>query len=159
MGFSSVRDVLSRPSRRWWLTPSRKRIMLKAKVRPVRGGEVSATTFDLSESGAFISTEHAVWHDRLRQTSTALEIGAHCSLKLDLDAYRALQCIGKVVRHTEPRGRYPAGFALQFEGLTPDDRRLLLKFLARLRDTAAEPQYAGSESAAPEETAKNKIAA
>ena len=125
----SVRRVLRNPRLRWWRTPSRKRVALTAKVRPVKGGEVSAVTFDLSESGAFIATEHASW-DRLRQGSHALEVGAHCSLKLDLDSYRALHCIAKVIRHTEARGNYPGGFALHFEGLSTEDRRVLGRFLS-----------------------------
>ena len=161
----SVRRVLANPGLRWWRTPERKRVALIAKVRPVKGGEVSAVTFDLSESGAFIATEHAIWEDRLRTKLARARDRRHCSLKVDLDPYRALHCIAKVIRHTEPRGNYPGGFALQFEGLTPDDRRMLARFLTRLQEAAAAPTAAAPQGAEPpeesamDEETKNRLAA
>lgn len=145
----AVRKIFANPTLRWWRTPVRKHINLKAKIRPVKGGEVCAMTYDLSESGAFIATDHAIWADQLRLSSRALEIGAHCSLRLDLNPYRALHCIAKVVRHAEARGQYPGGFALQFEGLSPEDRRALHRFLNQLREQAEAAERTRSGDVGP----------
>lgn len=129
------RVALFHPSRRWWLTPSRKRALLKTRLRPVLGGEILIQTFDISEGGIFIALNASThWHRtqaKLKQTpENCLQVGAYCWLRITLDEFSSLTCTAEVVRKTTgEQGIYPAGIGLRFVGLSPQDRKVLAKFL------------------------------
>jgi hypothetical protein len=137
--YPSCRTVLLHPSKRWWLTPERKRVDLEARLCPVLGGEISSKTFDLSESGIFVVLDdHSQWRGpRFRTTTkapeTALRVGSYCWLRVALNDVSALTCTAEIVRKTEPRGIYPAGIGLRFVGLTARDKKLLAGFLSNLK--------------------------
>lgn len=129
------RTALFHPSRRWWLTPSRKRAILNARICPVLGGEIVAQTVDISEGGIFIKFNSSTrWHQeqaKLKLTPDhCLQVGAYCWIRISLSEFSALACTAEVVRKTtSENGTYPAGIGLRFVGLTAQDRKVLAKFL------------------------------
>jgi len=123
-----IRRLFSNPALRWWLTPPRKQIAIPARIRPTQGGsEILAHTFDLSEEGVFIRVEN--W---AASPVRSLSVGSHCAVSLDLEPDRTVHGIARVVRRADAAGRYPAGFAVFFEGFESDDRSRLKKFVRAL---------------------------
>jgi hypothetical protein len=134
----TVRYLLSNPHQRWWLTPERKKIHIRARVRPADGGgELIAQTFDISEEGVFISLERANWSagssfSTTHNATRSLSVGSHCAVVLDLQPNRTVNGIARIVRHAPARGKYPKGFAVYFEGLQKRDRALLKDFVKKI---------------------------
>jgi hypothetical protein len=122
--------LLINPHLRWWRAASRLRVQMKTSIHPVTGGDITARAYDVSVSGAFYSLDHVRW---LTPSGTTIPNqivpGVRCALRLDLDRYQTIYCSGQIVRKTEPKGDKPAGFAVQFIGMSPGDRRKLGRFL------------------------------
>jgi len=135
----SGRIALFHPARRWWLTPTRKRASLSARLRPVIGGEMLAEIFDISEGGAFIPLGASnrwlplgfyLGRKPKQKSESPLEIGTYCWIRITLNDLSALTCTAEIVRKTNGRGSYPAGIGLRFVGLSAQDKKELAKFLA-----------------------------
>jgi hypothetical protein len=147
---SSCRTALLQPSKRWWLTPCRKKVELDARICPVLGGEVLTKTFDISEGGIFLTIDHSVkWlGPRFRKASQpeeTLRVGSYCWLRIALNEVSALSCNAEIVRKADARGIYPAGIGLRFMGLTAQEKKTLTTFLnsigsdKSLADTLTQP--------------------
>jgi hypothetical protein len=121
--------VLTHPRSRWWLVPRRTRVSLDARITPVLGGVIFSKTFDLSESGAFISFQDATWGATRPASLKNIKVGSYCSIRLKLNDVSALNCSAEVVRKAPPAGTYPGGFGVRFVGLSVGERRALNAFL------------------------------
>jgi hypothetical protein len=135
-----ARRALLNPKLRWWQTPVRKRVLVRTVLRPVLGGELLSKTFDLSEGGAFVELERAIWstHDRDTPPEKLLRPGTLCVVKLTLDQFHTLNCSAEVVRIVSSVGHYPQGVGLRFKDLTREQRSLLTHYL----DAVEEPRLA-----------------
>ncbi len=149
-----ARKVLLNPRLRWWLTPKRYRAQVRAVIEPVLGGELVSDTFDISEGGAFITTESASWviplnrgvRQQQRQQRRRLGVGANCSIRLNLEGSRVIKCSAQVVRECPAQGSYPAGFAVRFVGLGRKEKSALLSYLRCVQEIA---KMAPSQSSTP----------
>ncbi|MCM2279704.1 MAG: PilZ domain-containing protein [Oligoflexia bacterium] len=115
------RRVLANPRLRWWRTAKRRRASVTAIIRPVLGGEVRASTFDVSVGGAFLALG--------AEMNRNLKVGSRCSIRLVLDQLHVIQCAAEVVRHAQPTGSYPAGFGVRFICLDDSQRKALSNFV------------------------------
>ncbi|MCM2323843.1 MAG: PilZ domain-containing protein [Oligoflexia bacterium] len=121
------RRILLNPRLRWWRTARRRRARVSAVVRPVLGGEIRTSTFDVSVGGAFIALEHVfapgIPLHYLRE-------GSRCSIRLVLNQIQVVQCAAEIVRRVNARGSYPEGFAVRFVCLEGFQRKMLKEFVA-----------------------------
>lgn len=130
------RQVLLNPELRWWLTPRRVPIGTSTWIHPVTGGDISARTYDLSESGAFITSDSVVWTTPSGTTiPNFVRVGSRCSVRLYFRDDRVVDCHAEVVRKAEASGRYPSGFAIRFVEMTRRERRQLAGWI---RETATD---------------------
>lgn len=158
---SDVRQILMNPNLRWWLIPSRTAVELPVRVRVLNGTyksgreEFYTITFDISETGAFIPFGRERGNVReLRpanvtalKTGTApgdaftmrnLSPGTQCYLCLSLGELAFIHCRAEVVRVATPNGKYPAGVAIRFLGLTGQEKRMISSYMEDVEDEARE---------------------
>lgn len=118
-----TRDLLLNPGHRWWLTPRRKRTVVPVHVVVPGVGEYSfdSETFDISESGAFITFMRKI------------AIGTDCSVSIELDRVNKdlgqIKCRAEIVRATEAYGQYPSGIGVRFIGLGREERQILNSYI------------------------------
>jgi hypothetical protein len=136
------------PQWRWWLTPPRLRAEIPVRVKLLSQNrifaqgkrkdgtiEFYAKTFDISAGGAFIPK--------------ALEIGTQCYVCIPLRGLNYIQCRAEVVRSAPAQGKYPAGSAVRFLGLSWGDRRQLHQYVNdALADALIASERAASAPAA-----------
>lgn len=121
-----ARKIILNPKLRWWLTPPRKRVTVQAVIRPVLGGELRSMTFDLSSGGAFIDLNRSDWTSITQSSARRnLKVGSRCSIRLMINQTHVLTCGAEVVRHANPAGERPGGFAVRFVSLDETQRKLL----------------------------------
>ncbi len=121
----NAKTVLLNQKKRWWLTPERKKISIRAVLLPVLGGELHSRTFDISDGGAFISLDDASWAPLKSAPITHLQEGNVCSVRLMLDTLSVIHCGAEIVRQTHANGHYPAGIGIRFISLKPDQRKVI----------------------------------
>lgn len=122
----SCKLVLLNPRQRWWLTAERKAIAIPVAVKPHRGSEFTATTFNLSKTGMFIPFETQVFRE---SSKDSLLPGKRVTLRLTLDQLWSIRCEGHVVRTALAQGNYPSGIGVQFSAMSYPHRRRLSQFL------------------------------
>lgn len=113
-----VRDVLLNPERRWWFTPHRRRVQMPVLIGN-DGLEFISSTFDLSETGAFIVG---------RPQLAGIKPGRVFYIFFDLKRSQRIQCRAQVVRNVGARGNYPEGVGVRFLDIGPRERELLAEF-------------------------------
>lgn len=134
-----VRDVLSHPERRWWLTPFRRKAQLPIRVcffkkrgeETISSSEFYAKTFDISRGGAFVNLDDddlALMTDDMLKN---LDMGTQCFVCITLKELSFLQCRAEIVRRASGSSRYPSGIGLRFVGLSWQDERMLKDFMKR----------------------------
>jgi hypothetical protein len=121
----NAKVVLQDQRKRWWLTPVRKKVTIRAVLMPVLGGELHSRTFDLSENGAFIPLDEASWAPLKSAPVTHLEEGNVCSVRLMLDSLTTIHCGAEIVRQTHATGHYPTGIGIRFISLNPNQKRVI----------------------------------
>jgi hypothetical protein len=126
----SSRVVLKDSSKRWWITPRRKRIAATALVQTWLGESFTTQTFDISRSGVFLelATSGVVDSMSLRELKN-LQSGRHLTLKIMLSPFRTIRCDAEVVRVSSATSSHPAGVGLKFVsfyGLAKQEIRKLL---------------------------------
>jgi hypothetical protein len=134
-----VREILTHPEKRWWLTPLRKRVELPIRVCffSKRGGdsvsscEFYARTFDVSQGGAFVNLDDDDMALMTEETLQNLNVGTQCYISITLKDLCYLQCRAEIVRRSDGGGRYPGGVGLRFLGLNWNDERTLREHLKR----------------------------
>jgi hypothetical protein len=117
--------VLQDQRKRWWLTPARKKVTVRAVLLPVLGGELHSRTFDLSESGAFIPLDEASWAPLKSAPITHLVEGSVCSVRLMLDTLTTIHCGAEIVRQTHATGNYPTGIGIRFLSLNSNQKQVI----------------------------------
>ena len=117
--FPKFRWILAHPKQRWWLTPPRKQMSLPLTIGGLRLPSVRATTFDLSETGAFVPLPE------FPAGSRQLNPGDGVTITLHLGSYRQLRCEGRVVRLSKESTTHPEGLGITFLGLRKGDRHAL----------------------------------
>jgi hypothetical protein len=158
---SDVRRVVMNPSLRWWMVPQRTTVELPVRLRVLNGSyksgreEFYTITFDVSESGAFIPFGRERGSVREIQPANVTAIrgseipgeafsmrslvaGTQCYVCLSLGELAFIHCRAEVVRVAQPAGRYPAGVAIRFLGLTGQEKRMISSYMEDLEDEARE---------------------
>lgn len=118
-----LREVLLHPESRWWLTPSRRKIELPVIIGH-DGVEFLASTFDISETGAFLN----IWPKMAKESSSGFSSfapGKIFYLNLDLKNSQRIQCRAEVVRQTQAQGDYPSGIGIRFIDMDRAERKML----------------------------------
>lgn len=121
-----IRDLLLNPERRWWFTPFRKRVNVPVVVGN-EGTEFAASTFDISETGAFIrgwSAQAAAPGSQLQN----LKPGKIIYLMLDLKNSKRVECRAQVVRQVGAQGTYPEGIGVRFIDMQETEREAIKEF-------------------------------
>lgn len=117
-----VRKALANPQYRWWRSSKRQRKHIDAILNPIKGATLCASTFDLSETGAFIAVPDA-------EDLSMLSEGQLLRLNLSLNSVRHIRCDAVIVRASLPNGSYPAGYGIRFVDLDSKQKRRLRQFL------------------------------
>lgn len=86
----------------------------------------SEFTRDINEGGLFIETE------KLKPPGTEVSMQFHLP-----GSDEVLRTLGRVVRVSNGRVGMPAGMGIEFDELTPDDRRKIDRIVRALRSNAA----------------------
>ena len=105
----SSRLILKDPTRRWWTCSKRYHKKISTTLNPYVGDMIHAYTFDISETGAFISFEDL-------PAEELPKVGDHIRVSFNVNSMKKIRCEAVVVRLAEPRGRYPQGLGLKFVG-------------------------------------------
>jgi hypothetical protein len=153
-----VREILTHPEKRWWLTPMRKRMELPIRVcffnkrgsDSIRSSEFYARTFDVSMGGSFVNLDDDDMALMTEETLQNLKVGTQCYISLTLKDLCFLQCRAEIVRRTHSHGNYPGGVGLRFLGLSWNDERTLREHLRKARSASgsAELKPATAKAAA-----------
>ena len=89
---------------------------------------MSSMTFDLSTGGAFVTLNDELKRNKAKLARN-LRVGTFCSIRLALDQINVIHCTAEIVRHAQPKGGYPAGFAVRFIRLESEQLRILERFI------------------------------
>ena len=158
---SDVRKILMNPNLRWWLIPQRTAVELPVRLRVLNGTyksgreEFYTITFDISETGAFIPFGRERGNVRELRPSNVTPLrpgdlpgesyafsmrslvpGTQCYLCLSLGELAFIHCRAEVVRVATPNGKYPAGVAVRFLGLTGQEKRMISSYMEDVEDEA-----------------------
>jgi hypothetical protein len=136
-----VREILTHPEKRWWLTPLRKRVELPIRVcffakrgdDSISSSEFYAKTFDVSRGGTFVNLDDDDLALMSEETLRNLQVGTQCYISITLKDLCFLQCRAEIVRRSDGRGHYPGGVGLRFLGLSWNDENILRDHLKRAR--------------------------
>jgi hypothetical protein len=117
--YGHTRKVLERPDLRWWMSKERKVIQIPIAIEGTRVSAIQALTFDLSESGTFISGV------------TSVGVGDQIEMHMNVNDLRQLRVQGRVVRRVQAKGRYPSGVGVEFQQMSAQQKRDLRSLLER----------------------------
>jgi len=125
-----VRDLLLNPSRRWWLTPRRRKVQIPILINPLIGNSFKTATFDLSEGGAFIPSESAPTDEvPWTQMPDGIGPGDQLTVAIKIGTLRKIRCDAEVVRRKDAQGVYPSGLGIRFIDMNRGDRKELVRYL------------------------------
>lgn len=117
-----IRWIMRHPERRWWIRAERKRLAVPIFIEGTRLNSLKAETFDVSESGVFISS------------TRELGVGDWVHVRMQLSSLTQIRCQARVVRRGEAKGIYPAGVGVEFMDMPRRERRELRRHLERTSD-------------------------
>jgi hypothetical protein len=109
------RNALLNPNCHWWRTPRRVQMQKPIVLLPWNGETLAAFTHDISESGAFIKSDHIA----------GFNIGDRMQLRMKIAGHIDVRCTGRLVRKSEASGQYPGGVAIMFEDLSRHERKMI----------------------------------
>lgn len=117
-----IRYLLKNPKMRWWVRAPRRHHAVPVTVNPYVGSTWQSKTFDISETGAFISFD--------KQDFDALpKVGEEVKLNININTLKKIRCEAIVVRVVEPMGNYPRGMGVRFVKFTDGQKRNLANYL------------------------------
>lgn len=108
-----IRAPYFNPRLRWWEQAQRYIHTLVVKL-----DNKMLETFDISTSGCFLK----------KNDGEELEKGKLYDLEIDIEEL-VIKCKGEVMRETEGDAKYPAGWGIRFEGISPIEKRKLALLL------------------------------
>lgn len=108
-----IRVPYFNPRVRWWEQSTRFLHDVKVKI----SGRAT-TTYDFSDTGAFISDENAA----------SLSIGETLPVEIDLDK-TLINCYADVRWINLKRGKYPVGYGIKFEKVTTKDTAAMRQYI------------------------------
>lgn len=115
--------VLTDPKKRWWARAQRHMTQVPITINPFVGQTLNARTFDISDSGVFVSLSS----DDL---SNIPKVGDKLRLSITLGSMKKLKCDARVVRFAKPTGIYPQGLGLEFIQIDKQDKVDLKRYLS-----------------------------
>lgn len=110
--------LLLHPEQRWWMRAERRRMSVPVTIEGTRLQPVRNETFDISETGAFVTAARDV------------AVGDWVTLRMKF-GFSQFRCQARVVRRAEARGIYPGGVGVQFMNLSWRERATLRRCLSR----------------------------
>lgn len=119
--------ILSHPHLRMWRVARRHRIPTPIYIGPFCSEGMNSETFDLSETGAFIRFKFS----QSKQAKLRWRPGEKINIRLTLGPIRQLRFSGRIARKNTTPGRYPEGFAVQFEDLDREQKKFLKSYLSQ----------------------------
>jgi hypothetical protein len=118
----SSKVVLRDPKRRWWRRSKRINKRVATTLNPYVGDMITAHTFDVSETGAFLC---------LNEEQTELpRVGDTVRISFNVSAMKKIRCEAIVVRITEARGHYPRGMGIKFVDMDRIHEKKFSEFLS-----------------------------
>ncbi len=118
-----VKMALVQPDKQWWRTAPRKKVGVPMVVSPwLDGVSFSSATFDISESGAFISEPE-------KNSALTLKPNDYVEIRFQIAGFYQIRCSAKVVRVQKKNGSYPVGMGIQFQEMDSKDQKVLRRFL------------------------------
>lgn len=130
-------ELMNNPEKRWWLRSERARVQAPVLVNPFKSSSFRTKTFDLSETGAFISFEN---NDAQGGEASfglpVLQVSDRLNLCLNVGHISQLRFEAEVVRRSEANGSYPSGVGIRFTSLDWRDRKELRRYLRRQIQTS-----------------------
>jgi hypothetical protein len=111
--------LMLHPEKRWWMRAERKRLAIPITIEGTRLQPARAETFDVSESGAFVTAAQDVG------------VGDWITVRMSFGTFTKIRCQARVVRRSEASGTYPGGIGVQFMNLSWRDRRDIRRCLER----------------------------
>ncbi len=106
-------EVLKNPKLQWWKIPIRYKQNVPVWIESKGQKKVLTSTFDISESGTFLSTLNKGTTNLMNE----LHIGEHINLYISTQK-GDLKIQGTIVRKEfQARGNYPEGMGIQFSNL------------------------------------------
>ncbi len=111
--FSRAYDALKNPKIQWWKIPTRYKQNFPVWIESRGKKKVLTTTYDISESGTFLSAMNQYTNGLMDE----LHIGEHINLYISTNR-GDLKVQGTVVRKEfQSRGNYPQGMGIKFSSL------------------------------------------
>ncbi len=121
--------LLNDSSLRWWTRPPRAELLIPAQIK-TKHNQIHAQTYDLSESGVFLTFGSLDLFKE--QFETELSDFESFEINLKLDQLQVFRCQTQIVRiNNDQRGVYPPGVGLKFVNPSESQRQELRKFVAR----------------------------
>jgi hypothetical protein len=114
-----IQWLMLHPEKRWWMRSERKRLTVPITIEGTRLQPARAETFDVSESGAFVTAARDV------------RVGDWITVRMRFGTFTQIRCQARVVRRAEAAGIYPGGIGVQFMNMSWRDRRDLRRCLER----------------------------
>lgn len=142
-------NALKNPELHWWNTPKRKAMKIQTFVYPVTGGDIISETLNVSTTGAFILSEPLIWKTPSGTTiPNIIKQGTRCKVRMVLNDTESIACSAEIVRKVDHSSQteHPLGFALQFIGLSNQDRNRLSESLETYPDYETQPMDSTSHS-------------
>jgi len=120
-----IQWLLLHPEKRWWIRAERTRMNVPITIDGTRLSSVRSETFDISETGAFVTNNKDV------------AVGDWITVRMKFGTFYQFRCQARVVRRAEAAGIYPGGMGVQFMNMSWNDRRELKRHIERqTRDLA-----------------------
>ena len=128
-----IRFIMAHADRRWWLRPARYKSEVPITINPWVGKSMKANSFDISESGTFLSLKDILLDGKTLDAGvegeSTLKDGDNLKLTIHISTAHRILCDAKVVRTTEAKGEYPAGIGIRFTSLKIKDKLYLKKHI------------------------------
>lgn len=118
--------TLKNQDKRWWQIPNRQKKVLPIWIQIDDEKCLLARTYDVSTSGAFISSISGIQNFLERGLRVGNKVKVLIGDKDDIE----FQCNASIVRKSESKGIYPSGIGLHFEKIPLRERFALNKILA-----------------------------
>ena len=113
-------------NKRWWLIPNRHKKVLPIWIQINEDKCLLARTYDVSTSGAFISSISGIQNFLEKGLSVGNKVRVLIGDKDDIE----FQCDASIIRKTQATGIYPSGIGLHFERIPIRERLALNKIIS-----------------------------
>jgi hypothetical protein len=112
--------------KRWWLIPNRHKKVLPIWIQINDDKCLLARTYDVSSSGAFISSISGIQNFLERSLTVGTKVKVLIGDKDDIE----FQCNASIIRKTQAKGIYPSGIGVHFDNIPFKEKLALNKIIS-----------------------------